>query len=77
MKNFIKGLSTLILTLMIGSLTLISCEEQTPREKAAEDIEDAAESVGDVFRSESEELKKDIKDVGDDIKDAADDIKNK
>lgn len=70
MKNYLKGLPTLLMILALGAMTMISCEEKSPREKAADDIEDAAESVGDVFRSETEEVEKDIKDIGDDIKDA-------
>lgn len=74
MKKYLRGFPSLILILALAIMSIMACEEKSPREKAAEDIKEAAESIGDVFKNEKDKIGKDLKDIGEDIKETTNDI---
>jgi hypothetical protein len=55
------------LLLLVG---LAGCEESTPTERAADDVEDAAEEVGEAAEDAADEVGDAIDDAGDKVKDS-------
>ena len=66
----LKKLSSLAALMMLMLGFAAGCEERSPIEKAADDVEDAAEEVGEKVEDAADEVGDAVEDAGDKVKDS-------
>ena len=67
-------LKKILIAVLFGclSLTVVSCDQQGPAEKAGEEIDEGINNTGEAVEDAGEAVEETVEDVNEDVKDATD-----